>query len=283
MPTQGTGYTATRNPIVLIPGLLGFKSLLGIVDYFPGIIDALEEDGAQVFVAHVSQANDSITRAKEILPQLELLRAATGATKFNLIGHSQGAVDARYLAAIRPDLVASVTSVYGPNLGSPVAAWALTLPIGLGTGTIQALSDLFMLTSGSSDPNDAKAALEFLTPASMAKFDAQYPAGMPTTPCGQGNTVDNGIYYYSWGGQGWLTNPVDILDPDWMLLGGNDSESNDGLVGRCSTHLGQVIRDDYLGNHIDAVNMIAGLIAPTAPDPKTLFRLHANRLQGAGL
>jgi triacylglycerol lipase len=272
-----------HHPIVLIPGLLGFKNLLGVVDYFPGIVDALQSEGATVLVAQVSQAADSYTRAKEILPQLEKLCADTGATKLNLIGHSQGALDARYLAALRPDLIASVTSVNGPNLGSPVASWALSLPGGLGTSTIQALSDLFMLVSGSSDPNDAQAALEFLTPENVAKFNMQYPGGMPTTACGQGNLVDNGVYYYSWGSQGWLTNPIDLLDPDWMLLGANDSAPNDGLVDRCSTHLGQVIRDDYPGNHIDAVNMIDGLISASAPDPKQLFREHAQRLKMAGL
>ena len=282
-PSTTPGYTSTQYPIVLIPGLLGFQSLLGVVDYFPGIVDALEEDGATVLVAHVSQAADSVTRAAELVPQLEQFRLQTGAAKLNLIGHSQGALDARLLAATRPDLVASVTSVNGPNLGSPVAAWALTLPLDLGPSAIQALSDLFALASGSSDPNDAKAALQFLTPASVAHFDALYPAGMPATPCGAGNTVDGGVYYFSWGGQGWLTNPIDLLDPDWLLLGLNDGQANDGLVDRCSMHLGMVIRDDYVGNHIDAVNMIAGLIAPNGPDPKELFRAQANRLKGYGL
>lgn len=276
-------YTATQYPIVLIPGLLGFKNILGVVDYFPGIVEALEQDGAKVFIPKVSQAADSITRANEILPQLEAWRVQTGALKFNLIGHSQGALDARYLAATRPDLVASVTSVNGPNLGSPVAKWALSLPLDFGTDTMQALSDLMGLMSGSSDPNDAKKALEFLTPESVAKFNATYPDGMPTTACGEGNLVEHGVYYYSWGSQGWLTNPVDILDPDWMLLGGNDNEPNDGLVGKCSMHLGHVIKDDYPGNHIDAVNMVGGLIGFDAPKPPDLFREHAKRLQAAGL
>jgi triacylglycerol lipase len=48
-------------------------------------------------------------------------------------------------------------------------------------------------------------------------------------------------------------------------------------------HLGEVIRDDYLGNHIDAVNMIDGLVAPSGPDPKALFRMHANRMKSDGL
>src|SRR5207237_6545661 len=50
-------YTATKYPIVLIPGLLGFKALLGEVDYFTGLPEALQAGGATVYVATVSQAN----------------------------------------------------------------------------------------------------------------------------------------------------------------------------------------------------------------------------------
>jgi triacylglycerol lipase len=279
----GSGYTATHHPIVLLHGLLGFQSLLGAVDYYPGIVDALKTDGAQVFTVHASQAADSMVRGAQIIPQLEAIRTATGASKLNLIGHSQGALDARFIAATRPDLVASVTSVHGPNQGSQVAEWALSLPLGLGPAAIQALSDLIKMTSGSSDPNDAKAALEFLRPSSIAAFNTAYPMGVPSTACGEGNAVDGGIYYFSWGGQGWLTNPVDILDPDWMMLGINVAEGNDGLVGRCSTHLGRVIRDDYLANHIDATNLMFGMVSPFGPSPVELFRVHANRMKGLGL
>src|SRR5262249_40409942 len=100
----GSSYTATHHPIVLLHGLLGFQSLLGAVDYYPGIVDALKADGAQVFTVHASQAADSMVRGAEIIPQLEAIRAATGASKLNLIGHSQGALDARFIAATRPDL-----------------------------------------------------------------------------------------------------------------------------------------------------------------------------------
>ena len=45
-----TGYTQTRYPIVLVHGLFGFDSFLG-VDYFYGIPSALRRDGARVYVA----------------------------------------------------------------------------------------------------------------------------------------------------------------------------------------------------------------------------------------
>ena len=60
-------------------------------------------------------------------------------------------------------------------------------------------------------------------------------------------------------------------------------EKNDGLVGRCSSHLGQVIRDDYTLNHIDQVNHIFGLGGLFTTDPLPLYREHVRRLKQAGL
>src|SRR5471032_32763 len=63
---------------------------------------------------HGSAGRAVVARIDEILRE-------TGAEKVNLIGHSQGSLTARYAAAKRPDWVASVTSVAGPNHGSELA------------------------------------------------------------------------------------------------------------------------------------------------------------------
>ena len=114
------GYTQTQHPIVLVHGLFGFDTLAG-VDYFYGIPHSLTRDGATVYVAQVSAANSTEVRGEQLLEQVETLLAATGATKVNLIGHSHGGPTARYVASVRPDLVASVTSIGGVNKGSKVA------------------------------------------------------------------------------------------------------------------------------------------------------------------
>ncbi|MCY1556194.1 Triacylglycerol lipase [compost metagenome] len=58
---------------------------------------------------------------------------------------------------------------------------------------------------------------------------------------------------------------------------------NDGLVPKCSSHLGIVIRDNYNMNHFDTVNQTFGLVSLFETDPKTTYRQHANRLKLAGL
>ncbi|MGV2488489.1 UNVERIFIED_CONTAM: alpha/beta fold hydrolase, partial [Bacillus mycoides] len=89
-PAQAqTGHTATRHPIVLVHGLFGCDSVLG-VDYFYGIPDALRQSGAKVYVAQVSAANSTEVRGEQLLAQVKNILALSGASKVNLIGHSHG-------------------------------------------------------------------------------------------------------------------------------------------------------------------------------------------------
>lgn len=279
--TEYIGYTNTRYPIVLIPGLLGFKSILGVEEYFHGIPEALAKDGARVYVVTVNQAGKTDDRVQQILPQLDAILAATGADKLNLIGHSAGALDAREIASLRPGEIASVTSIGGPHQGSPVADAFATNPAG--ALLVQGAADFLKLVSGSPYPNDAAGAMQQMSSTGMAAFDAQYPAGLPQVACGEGAEVEGGVRYYSWGGTSPSTN---VVDPSDVMLIGTSlmvPGANDGVVGRCSTHLGRVIRDDYRANHLDETNLIFGLVAFGGPDPISLYRQQANRLKAAGL
>jgi len=282
-------YTKTRYPIVLAHGMAGFDSLFGLVDYWYGVENALEDGGANVFVTEVSQFNSTAVRGEQLLDQVEDIVAITGKAKVNLIGHSHGGLDVRYVAAVRPALVASVTSVGSPHKGAALADF-LRANISGGTFTESALNllanslgTLLGLLSGTSNPQDAIAGLDNLTTAGLATFNAQYPAGVPATACGEGAAVVNGIRYYSWSGTGLLTNALDIGDPALAVASLVYPEANDGLVGKCSSHLGDVIRDNYFMNHLDEVNQVLGLVSIFESNPKTVFRSHANRLKGAGL
>lgn len=285
-----SNYTQTRYPIVLVHGLLGFDSLGGVYDYFYGIPSELSSGGAKVFTPQVSASNSSTLRGEQLITQLDNLRAVYGYRKFNLIGHSHGGPTIRYVASVRPDLVASVTSLGAPHTGSKVADGVNTLaPPGtlqnkLAAGFINALSTFIALLSSDGHPQDSLAALSSLTAAGSTQFNTLHPEGMPTTVCGQGAAVVNGIRYYSLGGTSVLTNIFDVSD---VLLGAGSlffgSEANDGLVGRCSSHLGVVLRDDYGWNHLDEVNQVLGLRGFFSSSPASVLRTQANRLKLAGL
>lgn len=286
-----SNYTKTKHPIVLVHGLFGFDQAFGIYNYFYRIPGELADDGATVYVADVSAAHSSELRGEQLLAQLEVLQALYGHQKFNLIGHSHGAPTVRYVAAVRPDLVASVTSVGGPNTGSPVADAVQTVaPPGsfvesLLASVATSLAELIEWASGNdSDPQDVLAALGALTSAGAAQFNQNYPAGMPSSPCGEGAYEVNGVKYYSFSGTRTVTNVIDPID---TLLGLTGllfyGEANDGLVGRCSSHLGRVLRDNYKWNHGDQVNQAFGIRGLFTSSPVAVYRAHANRLKNEGL
>lgn len=279
----------TKYPIVLAHGAAGFDELFGVFEYWYGIPDALEDKGATVFVTSVSQLNATEVRGEQLIDQIETITAITGKAKVNLIGHSHGGLDARYVAATRPDLVASATSVATPHKGADLADYLAANVEGGSFGQAvlsyfaNALGTVLGLLSGSSNPQDAIAALDSLTSAGTAVFNASYPQGVPGSSCGEGASSVNGVRYYSWSGTGVLTNFLDLSDPALGLTSLFYGEANDGLVGRCSSHLGDVIRDNYFQNHLDEVNQILGLVSIFTSNPKTLFKNHANRLKNLGL
>lgn len=290
LSAQAGTYTKTRQPIVLVHGLLGFDSLLGVYDYFYGLPQDLRSGGATVYVANVSSSNFSEVRGEQLIDDLDSLRAIYGHSRFNLIGHSHGGPTIRYVASVRPDLVASITSVGSPHTGSDVADGLVTVaPPGspqaaLVGGLVDALSVFIELLSGDSDPQDAIGALISLSSDGSAAFNAAHPQGMPSSSCGSGASVVNGIRYYSIGGTSVLTNFFDVSDG---LLGASSLffgfEQNDGLVGRCSSHLGVVLRDNYPWNHLDEVNQVLGLRRWFSSSPGSVYRSQANRLKRAGL
>lgn len=283
-------YTKTKYPIVLVHGLLGFDSILGVLDYWYGVPGDLRAGGAKVFVANVSSSNFSELRGEQLIRDLDSLRAVYGYSKFNLIGHSHGGPTIRYVASVRPDLVASITSVGAPHKGSKVAdGLNAALPPGsplrpLVAGLVNAVSVFIEVLSGDDDPQNALGALASLSSAGAASFNAQHPQGLPITACGSGTSLVNGIRYYSWGGTSVLTHVFDASD---ALLGAGSLffgfEQNDGLVGQCSSHLGLVLRDNYGWNHLDEVNQLFGLRGLFSSNPVSVLRAHANRLKLAGL
>jgi triacylglycerol lipase len=283
-------YTKTKYPIVLVHGVMGFDNIYG-VDYFYGIPAELQRSGAQVYVAQVSPLDSYERRGEQLLEQVQRIVAMTGAQKVNLIGHSMGSPTSRYVASVRPDLVASVTSVGGDNMGSkamyvlrgalPPGSVSESVAVAAG-GAFASLIRLF--STGGSLSQDELGALNSLTTAGTLAFNSRHPQGVPTTGCGEGAYQVNGIHYFSWSGAQPYTNPLDVSDPllatTGLVFG---AEPNDGLMGTCATHLGQVIRDNYRFNHLDEVNMFFGLGNILETNQVTLFRQHANRLRNLGV
>ena len=117
------GQQATRYPIVLLHGYAGVDSYFGVLDYFFDVVPTLEDAGFVAATPVVDAIADSSDRAQQLAPQIDEVLRTQGARKVNIIAHSQGGLDARYLISRLgyADRVASLTTVATPHGGIPIA------------------------------------------------------------------------------------------------------------------------------------------------------------------
>ena len=297
LPALANTQAQTKNPIVLVPGIFAFDSIASI-DYWYQIPSALQSQGAKVHVPKINAFDSSAKRGESLIAQLEQIRAASGGTvkKFNLIGHSQGGLTARYVMNTRPDLVASVTTLNSPHKGSPLA----DLVTGIAPpGSLQGVAfDVFanavgnlvnLLSDNKKSASDVRAMLAEFNKTGAAANNQRFPIGVPSTSCGVGPetaTINgNKVRMYSMSGTAPLTNVLDLSDPLFGVtyLAFGLREANDGVTGRCSSHFGKVLKDNYFMNHLDITNQVLGLVSLFETNPKTLYQNQANRLKNLGL
>lgn len=290
-------YAATENPIVLGHGTLFTSKVFGL-EWWYGIPASLTKNGAQVFSVEQSSFNNSYVRGEQIYQQVDDILAISGAEKINLMGHSHGGNSARYMLATHEDVVASVTAIGTPHKGSEAGDFVKKASVTLGEGPTEFVAKLlnafgsvlnFFSGTAGEDEKEVYAqysldAMEELITSGSVVFNKTFPAGIPTTACGEGAYEHNGVKLYSWSGSTTFNNILDPLDYVLSLTGLLfDEKENDGLAGRCSSHFGKVIRDDYRMNHADQVNQMLGLVAAFETNPLAVYRKQANRLKKEGL
>jgi len=135
----------TTYPVVFAHGMLGFDELVGI-DYFGndyGVFVGDPCDGfletscnsnidknQQAFAASVNPFQSSELRGLELADAIESYMATVGADCVNIVGHSQGGMDARKAAKLLYDrkgrqVVKVMVSISSPHRGSPVGKGVL--------------------------------------------------------------------------------------------------------------------------------------------------------------
>lgn len=253
-------------PIVLVHGMAGFRNI-GPIEYFYGVPEALRKDGHDVWVSRQDPINDSEVRGRQTLDYVQMVLLATGKAKVNLIGHSQGGFDVRYVASTIGARVASVTMVASPMEGAPIADLAIN---GTGPAAKDALSFLLNIYGAVGGFNsNAKAQLTNLTSAGAKAFFAKHPD-------------DNRVAYYSITGRSDNTgpdvadciapakppfiakwdqyrDPMDVLFqiPTGIMNGMNPRPVHDGLVTVLSARHG-VFLGCIPADHMDEVGQLVG-------------------------
>lgn len=202
----------TRYPILLIHGLNCRDDW--IFPYWGRVTAILTDRGARVFLSGQDAWGGIPGNAGALRRRAGEILAETGSEKLNLIAHSKGGLEARYLISTLgfASRTASLTTICTPHRGSKAAAeW-------LGRERIVRLAgrgmERFWRARGDRDP-DFLAAVTALTPEAMARFNAENP----DSPL---------VYYQSWGARldraGW-----DPMDRVQLWLTRADAPT-DGLV-----------------------------------------------------
>lgn len=294
-----SNYDKTKYPIVMAHGFFGWSRMLGSLDYFNGVPQTLMKNGATVFTTKTSSVNSSEVRGEQLLKQVAVIQAVTGAKKVNLFGHSQGGLDARYVAGVAPDRVASVTSVSSPHKGSKTTDYLIKVTTDkdgkaklnrkILAAAVEAVGVSLDVLSGvplkKTQAINAQNVMDTTSSANIQAFNDKYPAALPSSYCGQPprNNVVNGIGYFSWTGNTTFTNIFDASDYTLSLTGLTfEGEPNDGLVGVCSSRMGYVIRDNYRMNHLDTINQLFGITSWREVNPLSVYRTQVNRLKKQG-
>lgn len=109
----------TKYPILLLHGM-GFHDRLPIHYYWGRIPHTLRRHGAVVYFGDQDGNATVLYNARSLVSLVHRILRETGAEKINIIAHSKGGLEARYLVSSlgMGDVIASVTTLSTPHNGS---------------------------------------------------------------------------------------------------------------------------------------------------------------------
>jgi triacylglycerol lipase len=199
--TPAPARSPARYPILLVNGI----DTSPLFRYSPRIVSTMRDEGGhRVFLATLTAYETPQHRAPELWKRIAEVRAETGAPKVNLLCHSLGGLDCRYLVSpnglaadlgvapnVTADAVASITTLGTAHRGTRVAD--VLLGLALDGDRAKMLNDFATLAGDAFSPARVdgdvhlRDALRTLTTAAAPAFNAEI--------------VDApGVVYQSWAG-----------------------------------------------------------------------------------
>ena len=224
---------ATKYPVVLVHGMMAKDFPLWRA--FRGISDFLREQNIPVFVTNQDGVGAVSTNAAQLKEEILAILKQENCGKVNLIAHSKGGVDARYMITHLDmgQYVASLTTLSSPHHGSGLSTKLLKMPRFLAR-FIAFWVNLTFRILGDRHPDILQLGND-LTKVSMAQFNENTP-----------NHPD--VYYQSFSS--------DVSDKKTFLFylpyrisRYCEEENTDGMVSVSSSQWG-----DYWGNVPDKID-----------------------------
>lgn len=211
---KGNDYCATKYPVLLVHGV-AFRDKTFFIRYWGNIPSLLEKEGAKVFTGKQQASGTIPDNALELKKRVEDILKITGTEKVNIIAHSRGGLEARYMISMlgMDNKVASLTTLATPHRGSTMAD--LIIKNIKNKKYIIAFLDFYAKVIGDDKPESLNAGIE-LTTKQMKIFN---------------NMVKDSdkVYYQSYAGaiDGNFSNP--LWKKMFDKIASNEG-SNDGLV-----------------------------------------------------
>ncbi|HPJ40052.1 MAG TPA: hypothetical protein PLT75_16555 [Spirochaetota bacterium] len=204
----------TRYPILLVHGL-GFRDTTMFLKYWGPVPGALKQRGASVFQSTQDAYSPLRVNAMQLKKSINDIIDTTGCGKVNIIAHSRGGIESRYLISRlgMEHKIASLTTIATPHRGSTTARVILNK---VGDSKIMAkMVDLYAKMIGDTNPSSVSAG-RGLTPEFMRSFNRNTPDA-------------EGVYYQSYGCVIDSTYPNPVWRAMAALLAKHEGP-NDGLV-----------------------------------------------------
>ncbi len=244
---KSTTNCSTKYPILLVHGV-AYRDDIKILPYWSKIPSNLRRHGAKIYLSKQNAFNSHIDNALQIRKRIIKILEKTGAKKVNIIAHSKGGIESRYLVSRlnMDNMVASITTLATPHRGSIISDTVLSfIKRKKLTHVTVKIFNSYAKIIGDKNPNVLKAARE-LSNDFMKHFNQ-------TTP-----NVEN-VYYQSYIGVVSNTYPDFFITIQEKLLTKNEG-CNDGVVSLKSAKWGNfrgiVKSDDNFGvSHFDIVGM----------------------------
>ncbi|KAI8062535.1 Alpha/Beta hydrolase protein [Gongronella butleri] len=235
-------YRIPRAPIVLCHGLYGFDRMgpervpALQVHYWNEIEQALKKMGCQVVITSVPKTESISKRAQSLH---NVLSSIVSNRQINLVAHSMGGLDCRYLLSHikqRSYQVNSLSTICTPHRGSSLTDWFRdTVGVAQLMDT-DALPSSPSLATAQQQQNVRFLAQWFDTPAySNLTTDYCQKIFNPSTP------DDPNVSYYSYTARASVTPWSSLLFLPWQLIHQIEG-ANDGIVSVSSGQWGQHVK-----------------------------------------
>jgi len=243
-----TSKCDTKYPIVLAHGMGAQAQIVNIVDYWWGIEDALEDEGADVYITSVNGMDSTANKAASFKKQFLDILAISGKAKANIIGHSHGTIYTRFAITNLglAQKVASYTGLSGPHRGSSVADFIFKIVPNQGWNLVgDTLDIVYTFIFGDDDPNSLENGWEMTRPYMQNVFNPNCPDV-------------SGLYYQSYTSKIRYASNSIILGVPWLICLAYEGD-NDGLVSVSSAKWGNfrgVIEGAWWSGGVDHLNIV---------------------------